>query len=124
MSASSLFRIVLLTAGLVVLESSGIAATGDDYLRDELSSRVCGIVTDPQGTPVPKARVTISISGVDSRDLETGNSGTFVFDKVELGVYDLQVEAPSYAVAQSGMESGQFKRNEINEIEVQWKNYF
>ena len=101
MSASSLLRIVLLTAGLVVLESSGIAATGDDYLRDELSSRVCGIVTDPQGAPVPNARVTISRVGVESRDLETGNSGTFVFDKVELGVYELQVEAPGFSTQRS-----------------------
>jgi hypothetical protein len=64
------------------------------------SGSVTGLITDPSGSAVPSAVVTLTsrATGVSQKTAATG-SGLFRFPSVRIGEYNLQVEAPGFQVA-------------------------
>jgi outer membrane receptor protein involved in Fe transport len=57
-----------------------------------------GRVLDPQGSPVPAARVTVSREDMAfSRSVTTGAEGTFVVPDIPPGAVDVVVSAPGFA---------------------------
>jgi outer membrane receptor protein involved in Fe transport len=59
---------------------------------------VTGIVTDPTGAVVAKATVTLTDKATNiSRSTVTNNTGLYRFDAVNLGTYELTVEAAGFA---------------------------
>ncbi|QAT83776.1 S8A family peptidase [Corallococcus coralloides] len=76
-------------AGVVV--SEGGTVTQDFSLAQVPSHAVAGRVTDPAGTPVPGATVTVLATPL--LPVTTGTDGRYRFDQVPEGTYDIRVEA-------------------------------
>jgi hypothetical protein len=65
------------------------------------TSTLNGTVTDPQGTAVAGAKVTITNQGTGvARDTATDASGFYAFANVVPGAYTIKVESPSFAAAE------------------------
>src|SRR2546427_2731616 len=89
----------LLVMGLVGLMFSLLFAVVG--LGQAGTSSVRGTVKDPQGNVVPGATVTLSSLGTNqSRTTTTSDSGTYVFDFVQVGDYRLEVEAKGFKKSQ------------------------
>ena len=74
--------------------------TGPVFLYSQTSrGTVGGLITDPAGAVVPNAKVelTNTSTGV-SRPTETNHAGLYRFDAVDLGTYDLKVQAQGFKV--------------------------
>jgi Carboxypeptidase regulatory-like domain len=55
-------------------------------------------VTDSSGAAVPSAVVTITNAGTNvSRTINTGDAGAYTFRNLQVGVYNLRVQAPGFA---------------------------
>jgi hypothetical protein len=64
------------------------------------TSSVGGTVTDPQGKPVPAAKVTLTNVGTNAkRSVETTASGSYLFDLITPGDYRLEVEVKGFSKA-------------------------
>jgi hypothetical protein len=62
------------------------------------TSSVGGTVTDPQGKPVPAAKVTLTNVGTNAkRSVETTASGSYLFDLITPGDYRVEVEAKGFS---------------------------
>jgi len=84
-------RPTLLLSILVLLCASSVA------LGQGTASRVTGTVSDPQGAAVPGAQVTLTNEATQgSLTTETTDSGNYVFDSVQVGVYTVSVEKPGF----------------------------
>ncbi len=58
---------------------------------------VLGTVKDPSGSVIPKAKVKLLNTGTNAlRETETNASGTYQFNNIDVGTYQLQVEAPGF----------------------------
>ncbi|MCB9627483.1 MAG: carboxypeptidase regulatory-like domain-containing protein [Sandaracinaceae bacterium] len=56
-----------------------------------LAAQLAGVVVDPEGAPVPRARVVLAGSGVwPPRERETDNAGRFSWPDVPAGIYELR----------------------------------
>lgn len=88
------------------------------------TSGINGTVTDPQGKPVPGAKVTITNLATNAtRTMKTTDAGAFVFDLITPGDYRLEVEARGFkkAVVDNvgaliGKETATDVRLEIGEV--------
>ncbi len=63
------------------------------------SGEVRGTVTDPSGALVPSATVMLSSHDGNSRSVQSGNDGTYVFANVPAGNYIVSVTADGFAPA-------------------------
>lgn len=72
------------------------------------TSRLTGTVRDPSGALVAGARVTLTNEGTNATfEAQTSDSGVYVFDSVQVGVYSVTVEA-------SGFKRLVLKGNNVN----------
>jgi hypothetical protein len=82
-------RALLLTALLLALASIAIG--------QGTASRVTGTVLDEQGAAVPGAAVTLTNEATQgSLTTETTDSGNYVFDSIQVGIYTVTVEKPGF----------------------------
>jgi hypothetical protein len=91
MSLISIMRKVLACLVLVLISVTFASAqTG--------TSSVGGTITDPQGKPVPAAKVTLTNVGTNAkRNAQTTASGAYLFDLITPGDYRLEVEAKGFS---------------------------
>src|SRR5262245_43833074 len=82
--------VVALSAALLTM-----LAVGTAYAQS--TGSISGLVQDPTGASIPKARVTARNLATNAR-LETtaSESGTFEFPAAALGAYEITVEAPGF----------------------------
>src|SRR5215471_14403797 len=64
------------------------------------SIRISGTVQDQSGALIPNAGVTLR-KGEDTKTKLTGSDGSFAFDMLAAGTYDIQVEQPGFKTATS-----------------------
>src|SRR5579863_2837681 len=63
----------------------------------QLSGSLSGTVTDPSGSVVPNANVTLTNqASQEQRQVTTNKDGYFAFAAVLPGTYTVKVEAPSF----------------------------
>src|SRR4051794_12937945 len=61
------------------------------------TSRVTGVVTDAAGAPVQGATVTLRHEGTGATlTAETSDSGTYTFDLIQPGTYEVRVEKTGF----------------------------
>ena len=61
------------------------------------TTRITGSVTDPQGSPVSGATVTIVREGTGSPlTTQTSDSGQYTFDLIQAGTYEITVEKAGF----------------------------
>lgn len=85
------FRNVLLVSLLLM----GLASVGS---AQEDRGRISGLVTDPTGAVVPRAKVTLTnIETNVTQTTVSDGAGDYVFGLLNPGVYSLQVVAPGFA---------------------------
>jgi hypothetical protein len=78
--------------GLILMLSVCAVALGQGT-----TSRVTGVVTDPQGAVVSGATVTLTNEGTNvSFTTQSTSSGTYVFDSVQVGIYTVTVEMAGF----------------------------
>ncbi|MGH9914801.1 MAG: carboxypeptidase regulatory-like domain-containing protein, partial [Pyrinomonadaceae bacterium] len=81
---------------LFLLISLLLAATSVAFAQGT-ASRVTGTVLDPQGAVVSGASIILTNDGTQvSFNTTTNESGTYVFDSVQIGVYTVTVEAQGF----------------------------
>jgi len=62
------------------------------------TSSVGGTVSDPQGRPVPAAKVTLTNVATNAkRSVQTSGTGAYLFDLITPGDYQLEVEAKGFS---------------------------
>jgi hypothetical protein len=62
------------------------------------TSSIGGTVTDPQGKPVPAAKLTITNVATNAkRSVQSTNTGSYLFDLITPGDYRLEVEAKGFS---------------------------
>jgi outer membrane receptor protein involved in Fe transport len=90
-------RHVLTLLALAALAANGAfsaVASDGNPAADRASSRLEGIVTDPQGKAVPNADVRLSgHSGGIQREVLTDDEGHFAIDRLAAGQYSLKAES-------------------------------
>jgi hypothetical protein len=61
------------------------------------TSRVTGVVLDPNGAVVPSAKVTLTNEGTKvAFTSETSSTGTYAFESVQIGAYTLTIEKEGF----------------------------
>ena len=129
-STYSLWRTSLLMVVALVLLATAAYGQG--------TASIVGTVTDPAGSAVPSAKVTITNTETGIiRDTTTNNTGNYSAPELSIGTYNVRVEAPgfkSYARngitlnvndtvrADAGLQIGESKESitvEANAIQVQ-----
>ncbi len=74
--------------------------TGTHIFKLNQAAVITGLVLDPDGNPVPEAKVLCGVRGMgDSRSSKTLEDGTFVIKGVKLGKTMLSAEAKGFAAA-------------------------
>jgi hypothetical protein len=88
--------LVAIISGFILLLPSGFsyATTCIELPPLKPIHRVCGVVIDPLGEPIPNAKVAI---------LKDGQDGKFSFEQLEAGHYDIHVEANGFKSAYSSI---------------------
>jgi len=62
---------------------------------------VVGTVTDPSGSAIPGAKITVtSVETAASRTIQTSESGQYVVPDLRIGHYDMKVEAAGFKTAE------------------------
>ena len=90
-------RSVLLTICAAVFLTLGGAATA---FGQAVTGSLLGTVTDMSGAVVPNAKVTITeINTAISRNMQTNESGNYMFPALEPGVYRVSVEQGGFRTA-------------------------
>jgi len=85
-------RLPLILLSILLLLSVGVSA-----LAQGTTSRVTGTVSDPSGAVVPGATVTLTNEGTSvAFTAETTDSGTYVFESVQVGLYTVTVERQGF----------------------------
>src|SRR5262249_21932144 len=86
------FRRVVLVAGFLFLQPLAQRTSGQ-----ALTGSIVGNVTDRTGASVPDAAVTITDTGTQqTRSALTNSTGSFSFDAVQPGRYDLRVSKTGF----------------------------
>jgi len=96
---SPLFRVFLLT----LLCSAALGSATPLLAQRSDRAIISGVVSDPQGSAVPGATVTVhnEATGVDTV-LITNEAGAYTTPPLVLGTYTVKVELQGFSVAQSG----------------------
>src|SRR5579863_860766 len=92
----------------------GLSLAG--YLLAQQAGSVNGLLTDPSGTSVPGAKVTLTATGTKiSRSVSTGQDGLYNFSEVNSGEYAVTAEAAGFkkAVANVRVEVNQTVRLDL-----------
>src|SRR5690242_2881310 len=59
--------------------------------------RISGAVTDPSGSPIPAAKVTVrNMETQATRALTTDQSGNYTAENLSIGPYRVEVDAPGF----------------------------
>ena len=58
--------------------------------------RVCGMIVDGSGSPMPGVNVTVLKNGTALKNEKTDENGEFDFDVKQSGKYELDAEAPGF----------------------------
>src|SRR5690349_18970063 len=65
------------------------------------NATVVGTVTDPSGSAVPNAKVTVtSVETGATHTITTNESGSYVVPDLQIGHYDIKVEAAGFKIAE------------------------
>ncbi|HJT72081.1 MAG TPA: carboxypeptidase regulatory-like domain-containing protein, partial [Terriglobales bacterium] len=80
-------RLLLFCCGCFLLVNVALA---------QVTSRVTGVVRDPQGALVNGAKVTLSNEATGESFTSSTSSGNYGFDAVKPGTYTVRVEAPGF----------------------------
>jgi Carboxypeptidase regulatory-like domain/TonB-dependent Receptor Plug Domain len=84
----------LMTAILLFLGMAGLSARGNAQVR---FGSVVGTVSDPSGATLSGATVKLTSLGTnESRTIQTGSSGTYVFPNLNAGLYRVEVEMAGF----------------------------
>jgi hypothetical protein len=87
----SLSRAVIFAAMLLGFSSLAFAQ----------NATVVGTVTDPSGSAIPNAKVTVtSVETAATRTITTNESGSYVLPDLQIGHYDIKVEAAGFKIAE------------------------
>lgn len=79
--------ILVLVGFLPAILSAQVAVTG----------KITGVVTDPSGSAVPSATVTVKSSALMApRTINTSAEGAYLFDLLPPGTYEVTVTAPGF----------------------------
>ena len=81
-----------LCVGMLLCVSAAWGQTG--------TSGISGTVTDPQGKPIPGAKVTLTNMATNTtRTMKSTDTGTYTFDLITPGDYRIEVEAGGFKKA-------------------------
>lgn len=69
------------------------------------SMRITGSVQDQSGGSIPNARVTLQ-RGAETQTATTTIDGTFAFDRLDTGTYEIQVDQPGFKTATARVTIG------------------
>jgi hypothetical protein len=58
--------------------------------------RVCGMIVDSSGSPIPAVNVTVLKDGAALKNEKTDENGEFDFDLTQSGKYELDAAAPGF----------------------------
>jgi Carboxypeptidase regulatory-like domain len=94
LSAVAFVRLVVASALLLSPGSSSGTICVDKALAP--LRKVCGVVVTPGGDPIPNAKLKILKHGTELAAVHTEQNGRFVFDKVDAGDYEIQIEANGF----------------------------
>jgi hypothetical protein len=87
---SNMRKLLVCLVALAVSVTLAAAQTG--------TSAIGGTVTDPQGKPVPAAKVTLTNVATNAkRSVLTAGSGSYLFDLITPGDYQVEVEAKGFS---------------------------
>ena len=65
------------------------------------NATVVGTVTDPSGSAIPNAKITVtSVETAATRTITTNESGSYVVPDLQIGHYDIKVEAAGFKIAE------------------------
>src|SRR5216683_7162928 len=64
------------------------------------NATIVGTVTDPSGSAIPNAKITVtSVETAATRTITTNESGSYVLPDLQIGHYDIKVEAAGFKIA-------------------------
>src|ERR1700733_8416310 len=85
------FGFSAIAAIICALAPSGVANAQSTF------GTVLGTVRDPSGSVIPKAKVQLINTGTNAkRETETGSNGGYQFVNIDVGTYQLSVDAPGF----------------------------
>jgi hypothetical protein len=65
------------------------------------NATIVGTVTDPSGSAIPNAKITVtSVETAATRTITTNESGSYVVPDLQIGHYDVKVEAAGFKIAE------------------------
>src|SRR6266567_3218514 len=90
MKGFSFKRNLLVSLVVILLSATSMRAqTG--------TSSIVGTITDPQGKPVPAAKVTLTdVATNATRSTQSSGTGAYLFDLIKPGDYRIEVEAKGF----------------------------
>jgi Carboxypeptidase regulatory-like domain len=88
---------------LLWLPVSGSYATTSIALPVKPIRRVCGIVRDLTGDPIPNAKVTVLKGEAEVVVVQAGEDGKFSCGRLEAGNYNVRVQADGFNTARSSV---------------------
>lgn len=94
--AATVAFIRLVVVSVLLLSPGSSSGTICVYKRLAPLRQVCGVVVTPAGDPIPDAKLKILTRGTELAAVHTGQNGEFVFDRVDAGVYEIQVDASGF----------------------------
>jgi hypothetical protein len=84
---------VLLAALILTVENAD--ADGCVYKPPKVR-RVCGVIVDSSGSPIPAVNVTVLKDGTAVKNASTDETGEFDFDAIQSGKYELDATVPGF----------------------------
>ena len=117
MSKMKLIRIMTWLVAVLLVASF---ARGNPAAAQTITGQISGTVTDPSGAVIPKAKITLTSTLTrESRDVQTGNAGDFVFTSLIPGSYNLAVSVSGFkAYQQSDILVTPSERVALHEIQL------
>ena len=87
----------------------------------QLSGSLSGTVTDPSGSVVPNAKITLTNqASQEQREITSNKDGYFAFAAVLPGTYKVKVEVPSFkAWEQAGIEMHPGDTRNLSDIHLE-----
>ena len=66
------------------------------FANAQTAGRIAGTVVDPTGAVIAKATVQLNGENNFHREMKTNAQGSFIFNEIPLGVYELRIHAPGF----------------------------
>jgi hypothetical protein len=81
---------------------------------------VLGTVKDPSGSAIPKAKIELVNTGTNAaRSTESTGNGSYQFNNIDVGTYQLTVEAPGFQKTE--YQAFELSSREIKHVDVDLK---